>query len=159
MKVLIVYYSWSGNTRRVAETIREVVGGDLVELVPEDAYPKSYKETVEQAKREIKAGFKPPLKTKIERIEDYDLVFVGSPNWWGTIAPPVATFLSQHDFSGKIVVPFCTHGGGGKQRVIETIKNMCPKSKILPELAVSGDGGKDLREKVERWWQTLKTHI
>lgn len=151
MKTLIVYFTWSGNTRKVAEVIHEIVGGDIVELQPEKPYPESYNTTLEQAKREIRMNYKPPLKSKIDNIKDYDIIFVGSPNWWGTIAPPVASFLSQYDLSNKMVVPFCTHGGGGKQRIIEEIRKLCPNSKILSEFVVYGNGGRDLRDKISKW--------
>ncbi|MDK2785655.1 MAG: hypothetical protein PWQ80_334 [Thermotoga sp.] len=151
MKSLIVYYTWSGNTRKIAKLIQEITGGDIVELVPETPYPSSYRETVEQAKREIRAGYKPPLKTKIESLEGYDLIFLGTPNWWGTVAPPVATFLSQYDLSGKKIAPFISHGGGGKQRIVEDIKKMCPNSKVLRELVVYYNGGSDLKKMVSDW--------
>lgn len=154
-KTLIVYYSWSGNTRRVAQVIQGYVGGDLVELVPEQPYPTSYQETVRQAKREIQSGYLPPLKTRVNNIEQYDIVFIGSPNWWGTVAPPVASFLSSHSLSGKTIAPFITHGGGGKGRAIEEIKKLCPNSKILPEFVVYGDGGRDLQQKIRNWLQEI----
>lgn len=154
MKKLIVYYSWSGNTGKIAKIIHELVGGEIVELIPEKTYPESYNATVEQAKKEIRADYKPPLKTKIDNIEDYEVIFVGSPNWWGTVAPPVATFLSQYDFSKKIIVPFCSHGGGGKQRVIESIKKLCPNSTFLPEFAIYGSGS-DLRNRISKWLKEI----
>ncbi|HEY8541015.1 MAG TPA: flavodoxin, partial [Pseudothermotoga sp.] len=106
MKSLVVYYSWSGNTQKIARLIQELTDGDIVELIPETPYPSSYNATLEQAKKEIQANYKPPLKTKIDNIEDYEIIFVGSPNWWGTMAPPAATFLSQYDLSGKKIAPF-----------------------------------------------------
>ncbi|MEM2930811.1 MAG: flavodoxin [Thermoproteota archaeon] len=109
MKTLIVYYSWSGNTRRIARIIHKLVSGDIVELEPVNPYPQSYNATVEQAKREIQSGYKPPLKTKIDNIEHYEIIFIGSPNWWGSLAPPVASFLSQYDLSGKTIIPFCPY--------------------------------------------------
>ncbi|MCD6552071.1 flavodoxin [Thermotoga sp.] len=151
MKPLIVFYSWSGNARKIAMLIQELTGGDIAELIPENSYPASYRETVEQAKREIRTGYKPPLKTNIESLERYDLIFLGTPNWWGTIAPPVATFLSQYSLSGKKIAPFISHGGGGRQRIVEDIKKMCPNSNVLKELVVYCDGGKDLKETVSRW--------
>ncbi|MCS7175575.1 flavodoxin [Pseudothermotoga sp.] len=158
-KTLIVYYSWSGNTRTVAKLIQEMLGCDLVELQPEEPYPNSYEATVEQAKREIRTGHKPTLRTKIEHIELYDVIFVGSPNWWGTIAPPVMSFLKQYDLSGKIVIPFCTHGGGGKQRVIETIKSVCPNSKVLKEFVTYGGRNKDLKEKISIWLSEIEKQV
>ncbi|HOQ51880.1 MAG TPA: flavodoxin, partial [Candidatus Atribacteria bacterium] len=115
--ILIAYYSRSGNTRKLAQLIHQKVGGTVHEIQPEIPYPASYNATVEQAKKEIQAGFRPPLKTKIEHIEAYDTIFLGSPNWWSTIAPPVATFLEENDLSGKTIIPFCTHGGGGRGRI------------------------------------------
>lgn len=151
MKTLIVYYSWSGNIRRIARMIHRLVGGDIVELEPVNPYPGSYNATVEQAKREIRSCHKPPLKTKIDHIESYEIIFVGSPNWWGSLAPPVASFLSQYDLSGKTIIPFCTHGGGGKQKVIDDIKALCPNSKVFPEFVVYGSGGSDLKDRISEW--------
>ncbi|MCS7110840.1 MAG: flavodoxin [Ignisphaera sp.] len=150
-RILIVYYSWSGNTRRVAQVIHEIVGGDLVELEPVEPYPESYSATLERAKKEIRAGLRPPLKTTIEGVKDYDTIFVGSPNWWGTIAPPVTSFLSQHNLSGKTVVPFFTHGGGGLQKMLDDLKKLCPQSKVLQPLTIYEDGGGNLKERVRRW--------
>jgi len=155
MKPLIVYYSWSGNTRKIAELIQELTDGDTVELIPETSYPSSYRETAARAKKEIKAGYRPPLKTRVEDIEAYELIFLGTPNWWGTVAPPVATFLSQYTLSGKKIAPFITHGGGGKQRVVEDIKRLCPDAVILKELVIYGSGGEGLREEISRWIATI----
>lgn len=150
-RILIVYYSWSGNTRRVAKAIHEIVGGDIVELEPEEPYPESYNATLERAKREIRSEYRPPLKTKIDGIEVYNVIFVGSPNWWGTIAPPVASFLSQYNLSGKTIAPFFTHGGGGLQRMLDDLKKLCPFSKILPAFTVYGSGGGNLKDRLYRW--------
>lgn len=150
-KPLIVYYSWSGNTRKVAKIIHEIVDGDLIELEPIEPYPESYDATLERAKREIQTGYKPPLKTKVENIERYDVIFIGSPNWWGTIAPPITSFVSQYDLSDKTLVPFFTHGGGGIQRMLDDLKKLCPRSKVLPALVVYGSGGRNLRDKVIKW--------
>lgn len=155
MKPVIVYYSWSGNTRKIAKLIQELTGGDIVELIPETPYPSSYRETAEQAKKEIKAGYKPPLKTRIEGVEEYELIFLGTPNWWGTVAPPVATFLSQCTLSGKKIAPFISHGGGGKQRIVEDVKKLCSDAVILKELVVYGGGGRELSEEVSCWIATI----
>jgi len=107
-KDLIVYYSWSGNTAKIARLIERKIGGNLIEIEIEDAYPSSYNDVVEQAKKEIRKGYKPSIKTEIYNIESYNRIFIGSPNWWSTIAPPVATFLSKYDLSEKTVLPFLT---------------------------------------------------
>lgn len=140
---LIVYYSHSGNTRKLAKLIAEETGGTLCELVPEKFYPDDYNTVVEQAKKEIQAGFKPELKTKVKDISAYDTVFIGTPNWWSTIAPPVATFLESYDLSEKNVVPFCTHGGGGSGHIEAIVKKFCPDSAVLSMLSVYDDTAKD----------------
>lgn len=93
--ILIAYYSWAGNTKKIAGQIQNETNGTLFEIIPETPYPQDYNETVQQAKKEIADGFKPALKTKINDIDSYDLVFIGSPNWWSTNAPPVDTFCRK----------------------------------------------------------------
>lgn len=111
-KILVVYFSHSGNTRTVAEQITRSTGADLFEIQPQEAYPTDYHSVVNQAKKEINTNHRPALKNDVQDFDKYDIIFIGSPNWWSTIAPPVATFLERHDFSGKTIVPFMTHGGG-----------------------------------------------
>lgn len=149
--VLIAYYSWSGTTRRLAQVIQRFVGGEVFEIVPAAPYPSSYDETVRQAREEIRRGYKPPLKSKLDTIEPYRVIFVGSPNWWGTIAPPVASFLSSYDFSGKVVAPFFTHGGGGLQRMLSAVKQLCSNSTVLEPL-VAYEGDVNSAEKLVSSW-------
>jgi flavodoxin len=155
-KILIVYYSWSGKTRKIAEIIHKYVDGTLIEIIPEKPYPKSYNDTVQQAKKEIREDYKPPIKNKIENIDEYNIIFVGTPNWWSTIAPPIVTFLSQYDLSGKIIVPFCTHGGGGKGRIVEDITRFCKNVKILECFSIYGGESRDLENKVVEWLKKLE---
>lgn len=150
-QTLVVYYSRSGNTRKIADLINQAVGGTMHEIVPEAPYPRSYDATVDQAKVEIQAGYKPALRSELDSVEAYDTVFVGSPNWWSTIAPPVATFLSEHDLSGKTIVPFCTHGGGGLGRIGQDIAKLCPQSTVLSCFGVYGSGGVDAQARVSAW--------
>ena len=112
-KVLVAYFSHSGNTREVARQIGEATGGDLFEIVPATPYPAEYQAVVDQGKKEIAAGVRPALKNPVGDLSQYDVIFVGSPCWWATIAPPVATFLTSCDFAGKTVIPFMTHEGSG----------------------------------------------
>ncbi len=137
-KTLTIYYSHSGNTRKIANEIHRVVGGDIVEIEPLESYPGDYNTLVEQAKRELHSGYRPKLKVRLDSVEPYDTVFVGSPNWWHTIAPPVITFLSDTNLSGKTIIPFITHGGGGLGRSALDIAGLCPNSMILKSLAVYG---------------------
>ncbi|WP_245522857.1 flavodoxin [Thermoanaerobacter italicus] len=150
-QILIVYFTWSGNTRKIANLIHKEIGGTTFEIQPKVPYPSSYNEVVAQAKKEIQTEYKPPLKTKIDHIESYDIIFVGSPNWWSTIAPPIATFLSEYDLSGKTIAPFCTHGGGGKGQMISDIIKLCPKSTILEEFVIYGSGAGDAQANVSQW--------
>ena len=149
--ILIVYSSRSGNTRKIASLIQGEVGGTLHEIQPAVPYPRSYDAVVDQAGEEIQAGYMPALQTKLDHIESYDTVFVGSPNWWNTIAPPVATFLSQYNLSGKTVVPFCTHGGDGLGRIGRDIAKLCPQSTILSSFEIYGSGGRDAQARVSAW--------
>ncbi len=137
-KVLVAYYSYSGNTRAVAEQIAKATGGDLFEIQTAVAYPSVYNELTAQAKKEIQAGFKPELKGKVADMAQYDIVFIGSPNWWGTYAPAVSAFLAGHNFEGKTVAPFFTHGGGGMQNCEADIKKQLSGVNITEAVTFSG---------------------
>lgn len=158
-QILIVYFSHSGNTQKIATLIHKEVSGTLHEIRPESPYPMSYNAVVEQAKKEIQAGYKPALQSTVEHIESYDTIFVGSPNWWSTIAPPVATFLSKYDLAGKIVAPFCTHGGGGLGRIEQEIAKLCPRSTILRCLDIYGSGAGNAQAKVTAWLRNIGIEI
>ena len=155
-QILIAYFSRSGNTHKIASLIHQQVGGTLHEIQPEEQYPDSYNATVDQAKKEIQAGYKPALRSKLDDIESYATVFVGSPNWWNTIAPPVATFLSENDLSGKTIVPFCTHGGGGLGRIGRDIAKLCPQSTVLSSFEIYGSGGGNAQARVSAWLRSIK---
>ena len=155
-KVLIAYFSQSGNTRAMAKQIKSATGGDLFEIVPLKAYPKEYKVLVDLAKDEIGKGYKPELKSKIDNLSQYDVIFVGSPNWWSTIAPPVATFLSLARFEGKTIVPFMTHGGGGQAHIVADMKKLCPGATFLKALPISGSSVKEAQPEVTKWVTELK---
>ncbi len=124
-KILIAYYSYSGNTKKVAEEISQNIKADLFEIKAQGRYPDEYRPMTVQAKKEIADGYRPKLLSKVENMAQYDIVFVGSPNWWGTITPQVSSFLESYDMKGKIIVPFVTHGGGGKQNTIDDLKAQC----------------------------------
>ena len=148
---LIVYFSRTGNTRKIAHLIQQEVGGTVHEIRPKAPYPDPYDEVVDQAGKEIQAGYKPALQSTIDHIESYDTIFVGSPNWWSTIAPPVATFLSEYDLSGKTIVPFCTHGGGGLGRIGKDVAKLCPRSTILSSFEIYGSGTGNAQADVSAW--------
>ena len=155
-KILVVYFSHTGNTREIANQIHSIVGGDIVEIKTVKPYPRDYSTVVDQAKKELKNGYNPPLKTKVKNIRSYDIIFVGYPNWWGTMPRAVFTFLSQYDFSGKTIIPFCTHGGGGIGRSIDEIKKLCPKSKLLEGFETPGSNVKSAKNEVYQWLKKIK---
>ena len=139
MSPLVVYYSYSGITRRLAEDIALITDGDLRELKPQKPYSFSYNTAVKEAREEIEKGYCPPLIQGAETIENAEVVFIGSPNWLKTFAPPVLSFLRTVDLSGKTIIPFCTHGGGGFGRMIEDYKKECKNSIIKDGIALKGD--------------------
>lgn len=139
-KILVVYFSWSssGNTRNMAEQIKEATGADIFEIVPVSAYPRDYQVCVDQAKEEINRKHKPAIKGKVENFDSYDIIIVGSPNWWSTIAPPVSTFLSSYNFKGKTILPFMTHEGTRLGRTVNDVKELCPDAAVFSGLAIRG---------------------
>lgn len=149
--VLSAYFTHSGNTRVIAQLIHRLAGGDIFEIVPENPYPVDYDAVVEQARKERDSGYIPPLKTKLPDMDSYKTVFIGYPNWWNTIPRPVVSFLSEYDFSGKTLVPFCTHGGGGIGRSVADIRALCPESDVRDGLAIPG-GSVDRAEKTVAGW-------
>lgn len=150
-KILIVYYSWSGNTKFVAQRIQKLTGGTLVEITSEKTYPEEYSKCTAEAKKDIKAGFKPKLTMKIDNFDQYEVVFIGSPNWWSSIAPPVASFASSYNLEGKKVVPFVTHGGGGLAHCVADLKKLCPKAQFLKAGAFPGAGIRRAGSNIEKW--------
>jgi flavodoxin len=155
-KMLVAYFSHSGNTREIARQIKEATGADIFEIVPAKRYPTDYDAVVAQAKQELKTDYRPKLKTAVSNIASYDVIFVGSPNWCGTIAPPVKTFLSSHDLSGKTVVPFITHGGGGMGSSVQDVKRLAPGATVLKGRSFLGQGVKDARQDVLTWLREMK---
>ncbi len=154
-KVLTVYFSHSGNTRECARQINEIVGGDLLELVPVRPYPQDYDTVVAQAKRELQSRHRPELKATAADVSDYDIIFVGSPNWWNTVAPPVMTFLAGHDLVDKAIFPFITHEGTGLGRSARDIAELCPGATVLDGIAIRGGEVKRAGEKLSEWLQKL----
>ena len=150
-KILIAYYSRTGNTREIAYQIHSLIGGDMFEIQPVVPYPEDYEAVKKKAMEEQEAGYKPALKSKVKDFGSYDTILVGSPVWWGTLPPPVSSFLTAYDFSGKAIIPFCTHLGSGQGRTISAITELCPKAKILKGIAIRGDAVKGAEKDVSEW--------
>jgi len=168
-KVLIVYLSRTNNTKAIAEIIHKNVGGTLVALELEKPYPENYQATVQQVVEENETGYLTPLKTKIDSIEKYDVVFLGFPTWDMKMPPPMKSFLHQYKLSGKIVIPFNTNAGYGVGSGFRTVKELCPDSKVLEGFEMKGgverDGqylvikdekAKEAETKVKKWLQKIK---
>ena len=130
-KALVAFYSYSGTTKRIAEMIQKELRCDIYEIVETYGYSRNYSELLKQAKKQIKRGDMVGLKGDIPDLAGYDMVFIGSPNWWNTIAPPVSSFLMQADLNGKTIVPFITHGGGGLGRSTRYIRELCRNARVL----------------------------
>lgn len=154
-KILIVYYSHSENTQKIAKLIQEEAKGTLAEIRPLNPYPISYNEVVDQAKKEISKGFMPEIEKLNMDISEYDTIFIGTPNWWSTMAPPIKTFLNEYDLSGKKAAVFCTHGGGGIAHIAEDIKAMIPNSINIGVFDIYNNGGKSAKKSVSDWINKL----
>jgi flavodoxin len=155
-KILVAYFSHSGNTRAVAYDICKKVDGEFFEIQTVKPYPSDYNTVVDIAKRELKADFRPELKSKLKNSGQYDVIFVGYPNWWGTYPQAVKVFLSTHDFSGKTIIPFCTHEGSELGRSVADLKKLCPKSTILEGLAIRGSAAHNSHDRIDEWLKKLK---
>lgn len=164
-KILIAYFSRPGdnyvngaivnlpvgNTRVLAYLIQEMTKGDIFQIDTVDPYPLDYKETTEVTGKELREKARPKLSNRVENIDSYDIVFLGYPNWWGTIPMPVATFLSEYDFSGKSIALFCTNEGSGLGRSVVDIKELCPHSIIFDSLAIRGGAVRKAKDEVAHW--------
>jgi flavodoxin len=168
-KILIVYLSRTNNTKAIAEIIHQQVGGTIVGLELEKPYPADYNATVQQVAQENETGYLPPLKTRIQGIEQYDLVFVGFPTWGMQLPPPVKSFLRQYSLKGKTVIPFNTNAGYGEGSSFQTLKELCPQSTVLEGfvtrggverdgqyLVIRGARAQEARQEVESWLRKIK---
>ena len=177
MKTLIAYFSHTGenyfggsikniskgNTEVVAEIIEKILtcefGEDKLDnfapakfqIQTVKDYPVNYKECTEVAAAEGKAGERPALKGPLPSLADYDTIILGYPCWWGTMPQAVFTFLESGDFSGKKILPFCTHEGSGMGRSESDIQKLCPAASLAKGLAVSGSRCKDAEASVRKW--------
>ncbi|APG61382.1 flavodoxin [Christiangramia salexigens] len=136
--IAIVYLSRTKNTEAVAKLIHDKVGGYLVALEKQDKYPEDYQEIVAQVDRENEEGYLPPLKTKIENLETYNIIFIGFPTWDMQLPPPMKSFLTENDLSDKIIVPFNTNAGFGVGKGFDQLIKLCPDSEVVKGLSVEG---------------------
>ena len=160
-KMLIVYYSWSnGNTAKIAAQLQRAAGADMERIETLHPYEGSYDDVVAQGQREVNSGFMPDIKTLQHDPADYEVIAVGTPTWWYTMAPAVKTFFHGQDLTGKTVVPFMTNGGW-PGHVIKDMKKACPSAATACEMQVQFDsnGGDHLEtpeSKINAWAQSVK---
>lgn len=168
-KILIVYLSRTKNTKAVAEMIQQKVGGKLVALELQNPYPSDYQTTVDQVARENASGFMPPLVTRIDSMEKYDIVFLGFPTWGMQMPPPIKSFLANYNLKGKTIVPFNTNAGYGIGTSFDQVKSLAAGSNVLNGFSTQGgierdgvlfvmQGDKQVQvvSEVARWLQGLK---
>jgi flavodoxin len=141
----------------------------MIVLELEKPYPKNYRATVDQVTKENETGYLPPLKTRIDNMQKYDVIFVGFPTWGMQLPPPVKSFLRQYDLRGKTVIPFNTNGGYGIGSCFQTVKELCPDSKVLEGftikggverdgkyLVIQGEKAKEAKAGVIKWLRQIK---
>ncbi len=144
-----------GNTEVIAKKMQKLTGSDLFQIRTVKSYPLDYTEATNVAQEEKKKNARPELQEKVKNMDSYDVIYIGYPNWWGTMPMAVLTFLEAYDFSGKTVVPYCTHEGSGMGSSERDIRKACPHSKVLSGLAIRG-GDVDRADKdVENWLKKL----
>lgn len=153
--MLILYFSHSGNTRKVAEQIHGRVGGDIIELTTVTPYPREYDAVVDQAQQEQQNNARPPIATEIPNLEKYDTIFIGFPNWWGTIPMPFFTLLEKYDVGSRTIIPFCTHEGSRFGRSEQDLKRLCPQARMLEGFEVRGSRAGGAQRNVDAWLRKI----
>lgn len=141
-----------GNMQYMAMTIQEAIGGELFRIETKEKYPLEHETLVNQAKEEQNEEVRPELATHIENVEQYDIIFLGYPNWWGDMPQPLYTFLEEYDFSGKTIIPFNSHGGSGFSNTIEEIKKLQPNATVRDDgLSISRNDVADSEQEITDW--------
>ena len=150
-KTLIAYFTWSGNTQGIAYEIQKQTGAEIFEIEPIPAYSESYNTVLREAQRDQRRQARPKLKKHIKDFAQYDVIMLGYPNWWASIPMPIASFLEEYDFTGKTIMPFCSHGGGRFGQTLTAIAKLAPNAHITEGLSVHYSGGGRLKEDIARW--------
>ena len=153
-KTLVLYFSHSGNTAHIARFIHNMVGGDLAQITTLSPYPADYDTVVDAAKKEQRENARPPLGP-LPDLAPYSTIFLGFPNWWGTVPMAFYTLLEREPLAGKTIIPFCTHEGSGFGRSVADLKALCPNAVFLPGLEVRGGRAASAQKQVSAWLETL----
>lgn len=156
-KILVAYFSYSGNTKTVAEKIQKNTNAEIFRIETKEDYPSDYDDVVDKAQQEQDENARPELKSKVENLDDYDVIFLGYPNWWGTMPMALFTFWEENNLDGKTIVPFCTHEGSELGRSEDDIKSLCSKSTIKEGLAIRGSdvNADDTDSEINKWIENL----
>lgn len=150
-KILVAYFSRSGNTRVIAGTIQRALAADLFEIRPARPYPEDYEQTVEQARQERDRGDEPPLEARVPDMTAYKNVFLGFPIWGETTPPVIRSFLRTHDLSGRTLRPFITHGGYGLGDSLAVLADHAPGTKVEPPFSIEADQERQTLNQVSGW--------
>lgn len=158
-KFLTAYFSWGGNTKFIAEKINSQVGGNIFKIETAIDYPDDYNETAYGvAKEQHDKGLIPELKNN-GNISNYDVIFIGTPAWWYEMAPAVKTFLTKNKFNGKTIIPFITHGGGGKYTIAQDIGKLAQSSTVLEPFVVYEHGNSNTDKELAEWLKALNENL
>jgi flavodoxin len=144
-----------GNTEVIAKKIQELTGSNLFQIQTVKSYPEDYTETTNVAQKELRENARPELTEIVDDIDSYDVIYIGYPNWWGTMPMAVFTFLESCNFSGKTIIPYCTHEGSGMGSSERDIKKLCQNAKVLSGLAIQGGSVGRADKDVENWLKKL----
>ncbi len=150
-KILIAFFTWSGNTQGIAYEIQKQTGAEIFEIEPVKAYSENYNTVLREAQRDQHRQARPELRGKIKDFAQYDIIMLGYPNWWASIPMPIASFLESYDFSGKVIMPFCSHGGGRFGQSLTAIAKLAPQAVITEGLSVHYSGGGALKSNIAKW--------
>jgi flavodoxin len=131
--------------------IQAQTGGDLFFIEVTNKYPANYNDTIDVAMQEQRDDARPALSTHVENMDAYDVIFLGYPNWWGTLPQPVRTFLDEYDFAGKTIIPFCTHEGSGFGRSVGDLEEVLPNSTLIEGFSVRGSSASGAGDDVNEW--------
>jgi flavodoxin len=155
-RMLVAYFTRSGNTRVIAGQLKRDLRADLFEIEPAQPYPEDYEQTVDQARKERDAGVEPPLKVKVSDIARYDTLFLGFPIWGETTPPIIRSFLRAHDLAHKTIRPFITHGGYGLGSSLSVLKRHAPSAQVLDPLAMEADQERRTMTQVRDWLAAIQ---
>ena len=168
-KILIAYFSRNGknyvggnimdlpvgNTEVAAKIIEKLTDGEIFKIDPIRKYAPDYNTCTDEAKDELRRNARPELKSYLDSLDSYDTIILGYPNWWGTMPMPVWTLLEKYDFSGKTILPLCTHEGSGMGRSESDIKKLCPAARVEKGLAIRGSRVKNAENDIAAWLNKL----